>query len=228
MAKPDVDYTTPQEMCEWMIDELEYFTEGEDGVFFSNYTNNESPLTIVTGNNASGKSFVRKILQSMCAMRDAGKIECIHLSQQGRCTSGIPRMFIYGSEDDESTGANTIQSITGAFSTSNKRDSEHFLIFDEPEIGLSDEYAGGMGIRIREFIEEKPDLLFGAVVITHSKYLLKELLPLNPNHMNVSDDATLEDIVNREVVPNPDLEGLKDKARDQYMKILDIQKEITK
>jgi len=220
----DVVFDTISEMFEFM-QEITYFAE--DGAFKFEHTNNDSPLTIVTGDNASGKSFVRKIIQTMCAKRQP-KLECIHLSQAGRCQGGIIRAFVYGSEDDESTGRNTIGTMLTSFKTSHSRDSDHLMIYDEPEIGLSEEYAGGLGIRIKEFIESNPTHLFGAVVITHSSHLLKELLPLNPNHINLSDNRTLDEIAYRKVVPNTNLEGLQERSLETYRKICDIQNEMKK
>ena len=160
----------------------------------------------------------------MCGNRDP-KIECIHLSQQGRCTSGIPRLFIYGSEDEESTGKNTVTTMVTSFKTSEGREEDHFIVYDEPEIGLSDEYSAGVGVRIREFISNKPEKLMGAVVITHNKYLINELLDINPNHLNMSSDLTLEEIVTRDVVPNSDLENLIEKSHEKYMEIVRLLKE---
>ena len=226
MSKREIEFDNAHYMCEWMRDNIEYF--GDEGVFDFNYTNNESPVTIITGDNASGKSFVRKIFQAMCAYKIPKKIECIHLSQEGRCQSGIPSAIIYGTEDGESTGSNTITTMLTTFKTSHSRENDHFIIFDEPEIGLSDEYSAGMGIRIKQFIKEAPDSFFGAVVISHNKDLIKGLLDLNPNHMNMSDDSSLNDIINREIIPNTDLESLKDKSYKQYMKIHKIQQEMKK
>ncbi len=221
MSKPDILFDDMNEMFEWMGTNVSYF--GEDAPFDFNYTNNDSPLTIVTGDNASGKSFIRKMVQSMCSMKQPKKIECIHLSQNGRCTEGVMRSFVYGSEVDESTGRNTVQTLLTSMTTSHNRETPHLIVYDEPEIGLSDEYSAGIGIRLREFINDKPELLFGVVIITHNQHLIKELLEINPDHLNLSNDKTLTDIANREIVPNRDLEGLIEKSRKSYREILDIQ-----
>ena len=49
----DVKFDNTNEMFEWMHENLSYFDEDEP-VFKFNYTNNGSPLTVITGNNASG------------------------------------------------------------------------------------------------------------------------------------------------------------------------------
>lgn len=218
--KTSVNFRTMNSLFRWLTNELTYFDK-KKGVFYYKFFSTNSPLVVVTGDNASGKSFIRRLVQLACRDKD---IECIHLSQQGRCASGIPRLFIYGAEEEESTGYNTVNMLLTSFTTSKSRDSKHILVYDEPDIGLSDEYAAGAGIRLRKFIEKKPKYLKGIVIMSHNKHLLKELLPLNPNHLNLTDDKTLVEVVNRKIIPNKSLEELKKEGLETWRKINKILK----
>lgn len=215
--KVSMDFSTISKLFIWFTDELVYFEK--NGVFNYKFFSTNSPLIIVTGDNASGKSFIRRLVQSACKEKN---IECIHLSQQGRCNSGIPRLFIYGAEDEESTGYNTANMLLMSFQTSKSRNNKHVLVYDEPDIGLSDEYAAGAGIRLRKFIEKKPKYLKGIVIMSHNRHILKELLPLKPNHLNLTDNKTLEEIVNRKIVPNVKLEKLQEQGLETWRKIKKI------
>src|ERR1700753_1086144 len=69
-------------------------------------------LCIITGGNVSGKSLLRKVIHTQYSSR---KIEYISVSQEARCSSsGIERAFIYGSEEDESTGYNSVKTLLAA------------------------------------------------------------------------------------------------------------------
>ncbi len=126
---------------------------------------------ILVGPNASGKSFVRKLLGSAC--KPLG-LELIHLSMQGRCSgeNRIMRMFVYGNEDGDSTGCNTIQTTFGSFRTSRKRDTPHVLFYDEPETGLSPEYTAGLAGLFVEFLSAPPPHLVAAFFVSHRAELL--------------------------------------------------------
>lgn len=221
MIQNNMNFETISDLFKWFVNELTYF-DMERGVFNHTLFSTKSSLVVVTGDCASGKSFIRRLVQIACRKKNT---ECIHLSQQGKCSSGIPRLFIYGSENEESTGYNTVNTLLTSFNTSKNRTVSHVLVYDEPDIGLSDEYAAGVGIRLREFIEKKPEHLKGIVIMSHSRYLLKELLPLNPNHLNLTDNKTLKEITDREITPNMDLEGLRKRGLETQKKINKILKE---
>lgn len=93
-------------------------------------------LLVVTGANASGKSLVRRLFQVFVKKRG---FEVIHLSQEGRDAGGFARVFVYGSEGDEATGVISAKTLVKGFRTSRNRDNEHLMIYDEPEIGMSEE-----------------------------------------------------------------------------------------
>jgi len=199
-----------------LIEELPYFDKEED-CLVANFTEGGNyPVVVLTGENAMGKSFLRRLYQVM--IKSYAKIECIHLSQQGRSSGSFPSAFIYGDESWESTGQITSRTITTCINTSASREDKNAIIWDEPEIGLSDSYAAGAGLKIREFIECNNENLFGVIVISHSKYLIKQLLPLNPHHLRVGDNKSLDSFLNETVEPK-NIEELSVKAVEMFRKI---------
>lgn len=173
------------------------------------------PLIVITGENASGKSLMRRIISMTHQESEA---ECIHLSQQGRSTSGVMRAFIYGSEDDESTGYNSAGCVLKAIQTSHGRNAKHSIFFDEPDIGLSDNYAAAVGIKIREFVLNPPEHLFAVFVVSHRKVLIEQLLSCDPWHLSMGDSPPLSIWLNNPVVPG-DLEKLRELGIERWRRI---------
>ncbi|MFW6220000.1 MAG: hypothetical protein ACOC33_04095 [bacterium] len=210
----DFDYSNLSNLTKSMIDELSYFN---DPIQVKFDVGNEN-LVLITGDNATGKSFVRRLYQSVIKLNNT---ETIHLSQQGRCSSGIPSLLIYGDETHDSTGNNTVNTIFGGINTCKSRNNKHYIIWDEPEIGLSEKYAGGVGVEIKKFVEDLPKLTQGVVIITHSKPLVKQLLPINPSHLRLGNCPNLTEWINKIEEPG-DLNELRERNRQTYKAIQSI------
>lgn len=130
---------------------------------------------IVVGPNASGKSLLRRLITVLCRK---GKVEVIHLSQEGRSSSSCVTALVYGSEFEFATGYNSAGVLLNGFKTSRKREKEHVLLFDEPEIGLGEEAQLGAGEFLREQMDDKPPMLRGLAVMTHSRHIVEALKDL--------------------------------------------------
>ena len=168
---------------------------------------------MITGPNASGKSLIRKILAAR--YRETGT-EYIHTSQEKRSSSsGIQRVFIYGSEEDDSTGYNSVKTVLTAIRTGQGRGKPFGLMLDEPEIGCSEETAAALGLRLARDLETMTHL-HGLYVITHSRELVRQLLPLNPTHWRLEDGLSLTAWAARSVCPVESLEALIDTGRDRW------------
>ena len=215
------DLTNIVTITKSMIEELPYFQADEDCLIANLTEGGEHPLVLITGENATGKSFLRRLYYVL--FKEYRGIECIHLSQQGRSTGGVMRAFVYGDESWESTGYISAGTIEGGVRTCNDREKEHAIIWDEPDIGLSDSYAAGVGVEIRKFVENLPKLTFGVVIITHSKHLIKQLLPLKPHHLRLGDNKSLESFLNERVKPK-DIKKLRDSGIETFRKISAILK----
>ena len=123
------------------------FFQGEDPAIPYLLVPTRSRVTLLLGENASGKSFIRRLVHAVCSKY---KVECIPLSMEGRSASGVPwKSFIYGAEEHHSTGENSVSTVRTAFRTAEKRADPHVLFFDEPDIGLSDSWAAELGQQMR-------------------------------------------------------------------------------
>lgn len=170
-------------------------------------------LCVITGPNVSGKSLLRKVLQGNCGRQ---KIECIHLSQAGRCESGIVRALVYGDEREDSTGKNSVSTFLTAIKTGQKREHPFVIVFDEPEIGCSEELQMAVGLRLARDLDTMPNMV-AAFVISHSRQLVRHLLPLNPTHWRLSEDGmTLQQWTEREILPIDDLDSLNDVCHKRW------------
>ena len=173
-----------------------------------------SKLVIITGDNACGKSFIRKLVQCLCSKEN---LECIHLSQQGRATSGIMRAMIYGSEEDESTGYISAKTINSAINTSRLREKPHSLFFDEPEIGLSENNSAAVGIKLKEFFDNPPANLQFAFVATHCRTLVR-YLGINHWHLRLGGSPDLQNWLEAPIVPG-NLEQLDELSLKKWQQI---------
>lgn len=184
------------------------------------YTPGKSDLLVITGENATGKSFIRRILSAAC---NKTEIEAIPVSMELRTAGGIVSAFVFGSESYEATGDLSGKSVLGAISTSKAREKHHAIIWDEPDIGLSDNYAAGVGLEIKEFIEKAPKKLFFAAVATHRKVLIQQLLSCQPHHLRLgTDNYSLEDVISSPVTPKR-LSQLREDSHGLYQRIQKLQ-----
>lgn len=170
-------------------------------------------VCVITGPNGSGKSLLRKSIHNRYHER---KMHYIHLSQEGRCTSsGLQRVWVYGSEEDESTGYNSVKMLLNMIRSGQQHDRPFGVMLDEPEIGCSEEVQAAIGQRLVRDLPTMPSL-HGLYVITHSREVVQGLLPLNPTHWRLSDDGmTLNEFVTRSVVA-ADLERVIQTGRDNW------------
>jgi len=200
----------------------------ENSPFFSAEPDGEEPIVgtlnltgsrlfVITGENATGKSFLRRVISGRLRKN---KVEAIGLSQEGRSSSGIASACIYGDEQWQSTGANSTHTLLAAFKTAKSREGKHAIIFDEPDIGLSDAYAAGAGIAISDFVRDIPSKTVLVAVMTHRKALVRQLLPANPSfiHLGVGGPASIGEWLDMEVVPKP-ISELPGRSHELFSKI---------
>jgi len=176
-----------------------------------------SRLCLVLGPNASGKSLLRRLVGSTCRAKN---IEHMGISMELRADNLGPRMFVFGSETDQSTGENSTRSVLGGIRTCRGRTEPHVVFWDEPDIGLSDGYARGMGRTLAAFARDIPEHTVAAFVVTHRKALVRELLPVNPHVVFMGDEgaASLDEWLARDEEPQ-DIEGLKDRSLATWQRV---------
>jgi hypothetical protein len=199
-----------------LIKDSYWFTN--ESPFRLHYVETDSKVCIITGQNASGKSFLRKILN---ARHQDDNIEYIHLSQCGRSSSsGLMRAMIYGSEEEDSTGYISVKAIRGAIRTGTARTKPFALMLDEPEIGCSEELALSLSHKL---VNEIPNMLKleTLYINTHSRNIVNPLLALNPGyvHLYSADDElkypTIQSWLEREIEPI-DVDLLYENANKKY------------
>lgn len=199
MGKLGFDFKTARGMLE-QLREMSYLKPNKDGEtpieLHADYARKKSPgahVVVVVGENASGKSFLRRL---MCAvLHDAGH-DLIHLSMEGRFdyngNLGAMRGMLYGDEQHEATGVNSAHLITrGLSNCESRRDTSHGIIWDEPELGLSEGAQMGVGAELAEGLVKTPVPTVAAVLITHSKPLVRRLVEIEPNFVFVGEDPPL-------------------------------------
>ena len=223
---PDFRFKTAKKLLDHVLEGLAYFQpEGKTPPAIPYHrVDGDEPLVVMLGDNASGKSFARRCVQSVAHM---AKVETIHVSMEGRAgpdyTGGI-RTFIYGDESYRSTGENSASTVLGGIRTCRGRDKAHVMFWDEPDLGLSDSWAAGAGVAIRKFAEDPPKHTLAAFVITHSRPLVKQLLDVNPTYIYFGDDEapkSLSDWLKRPIVPK-DIEQLGERSRVRFKRIQKI------
>lgn len=189
----------------------------------------ESRLAIMVGDNAGGKSLMVKFLASLLNQQGT---EPLQVSMRYRTTAGIPRVFMYGDDAEESTGAVSLFAVEGALRTANKREKPCWVMLDEPDTGLSDSYCRALGAYLSQHANKLPGENFEAmVVVTHSKTLVESLLAnathrphfvaVGEHQVGQTPESWLADTSERSV---EDLLGLHKKGMDTWRAINKILK----
>jgi hypothetical protein len=192
---------------------LAYFQDGDPPAIPYIWLPGRTPLVMVVGENAGGKSFFRRIVQEASRKKN---VECMALSMEGRHGYGAWKAFVYGDESWEATGAISASTVEVGIRTCQDRDSPHIIFWDEPDLGLSEGWAAGVGQAICEFMASPPKHTVGAFVVTHSKALAREVLPVRPNYLylgSTKGPPTLKDWVDHRQPPRPIAELNKESHR---------------
>jgi len=168
------------------------------------YIPGESKLCVILGDNATGKSMLRRIIYGRS---NKNNIECMTFSVQGKTKSSGIQSVIYGDEADYSTGRNAASLLLACIRNSkgwSEGGHAHNIIWDEPSLGLSDSWSASAGVSIREFIKDAPLNLGGAFLITHSQPLLIQVRELNPHLIVLEDECnSIGDWLEKPIVIRP-------------------------
>lgn len=139
-------------------------------------------VLVLTGDNASGKSLLFQVLAGW-ARREV-KADPITVSIRERTGSGLSdisglrRAMMFGDESEQSTGATSVDTVATAFRTAAAWAADGktpLVMLDEPDMGLSEGFAGALGEHLAHLTGELPDLAFGVVIVTHSRALVRRL-----------------------------------------------------
>lgn len=174
----------------------------EDRVFQAHLQPGPANVAMIVGPNASGKSVLFQVLAMLARQEKIVPVTVSIRERTGAGTSdmaGMRRMFMFGDESEQSTGATSLKTAMKAFDsvqTYAEEGRRALLLLDEPEQGLSEDYAAAMGTWLGTKAKElvHPNLL-GLVVVSHSRALmrtLREELPQAPSFVSMEAATTLE------------------------------------
>jgi ABC-type Mn2+/Zn2+ transport system ATPase subunit len=187
---------------------------------------NLNEVTILTGDNATGKSVIRKTLWQHIN-------DLLGIEEQKSFISDISMERRTGLHPElggggvllrdcgwTPTSMETYGFIKGIFNSLNK--DKRFIVLDEPEIGASKEVQKAFAKYINNFYEEIHDnnKCYGLLVITHSDEIIKNLKC--DNFLNIQG-LTKEEYLNREI-KDIDLEELEKFSLDLFCGIRDRNK----
>lgn len=156
----------------------------DDCPFPSHIDIQASPVVVVTGANATGKSLAFRHLAAFA--NDEG-MPAITLSIRERTGAGMGGMagmakaMIYGDETEQSTGATSVnvtaRGFKNVFARLEQSPPTHSpLMLDEPEIGLSEGYTVALGEWLAQQVLALPCEAPGLIVVTHSRSLVSGLV----------------------------------------------------
>jgi hypothetical protein len=141
----------------------------------------ESRLWVVAGDNASGKSLVVRAAAS-CAKRHGASPMTLSIRERTGAGDGemnsFRRALMYGEEQEQSTGALSTKMVRKAFHNLEgwvTDGTSGLLVLDEPELGLSEGYAGAMGEYIAVLTQDMSKSVAGVILVSHSSSLLRRL-----------------------------------------------------
>lgn len=184
-------------------------------------------VILMSGDNASGKSFVTKHLNKI-SQKAGYEVCCVSMRQ--RTGDRMFSAMVFGDERRMSTGQCSVQATLKAFRHANESENPCVIILDEPDIGLSAELADAMGRLLVEEIEGASGNLALLVVISHNRDLFRQMqadLEGEPwSTLYVGQGTRFADWLSK---PSPvrstdDLRGLAERSRQLYRAILDVEK----
>lgn len=218
------EITTALSLVERALD-LRFFhpEDGQPAAIPFHFAPGADPLVVVVGPNAGGKSFFRRVLMALCQDQ---KTEAIHISMEGRRRIGERPWLamVYGDELRHSTGVNSINTVLTGVSTCRSREQPHVIIWDEPDLGMSEGAAASVGRVVAEFATAPPPALMASVVITHRKALVAELLAARPHYLHLGTaeaPPSLEEWLAAPPLVRP-LEAIRDEAHARFLRLCQI------
>lgn len=160
---------------------------------------------VLTGENGTGKSLIRKVLHQQLKKSDGEDVEIAALSMDLRAGLGDgsgSRAFI-ADVDWSCTSENSLHNLKGILKA-----TDRFIVLDEPEVGMSDSLQMSIGVWLSEKLQEVITRNKGVLIITHSKPLVRSL---SINHVFINMQGKSEEEWLNETLQLIDLEEYKAK-----------------
>lgn len=151
-------------------------------------------VTILTGSNGKGKSFIRKQVE-LLLRQDGIKSWNVSMDKRAGFDSAGTGYMVFGRDCEWlPTSINSFNQLEG-FATKPKGT---FGIIDEIEVGMSEESQYGIALYINNNLQDFKKNNHGLLIITHSKYLVEHI---DADAFFNMDGLTKEEWLNREVLP---------------------------
>ena len=181
-------------------------------------------VTLLTGDNGSGKSLIRKqmfIRVQECFPKEVTKARLPHVVKSVSMQLRTESRAEFGALSDiahdcawNPTSIETYHLIKRLFNTAEQEDKKCYLIIDEPEIGMSLDSQYSISKYIRKRYEELEDKLYGLMIITHSEMLVREFSDI-AEFKNLDGYDTIEAWMNRQL-KLIDFEALADESHELF------------
>lgn len=187
-------------------------------------------LTILTGSNGNGKSFIRKLMNSKMGEKfpDRNARHLVtEISMQKRTDVNNPLMgsgfgFTFFDNPQYPTSISTYNLIDrllySCVDSENKKDRS-YIIIDEPEIGMADESQLGIALFLKNRMSEILENSLGIMIITHSKFVVRELKG-DADFFYTDYDMTSDEWLERKIIPT-DFEDLRIQSMDLMRRLND-------
>lgn len=214
------------------VAELSPLFNGEDAPFSCVVHAGDPRLLVVAGPNASGKSVFVQILAGW-GRKAPYNWSPVTVSIRERTGAGLSEMagmrrtFMFGDESEQSTGATSVGVALSGFKNiwTEGANKPRLLVLDEPDMGLSEDYAFAMGQLIAAeteaaFPADKP--CSGVVVVTHSRTLVEGIRAwgVNPGFVSMESTMTLDEwLTNRQHRTLEDLKNLSNLGHERQRQV---------
>lgn len=158
-------------------------------------------ITVLTGKNGSGKSMLRKLLSFILAEKlgtdPQHTVASVSMESRTQKKYEFSALSAMGIDDPtnptSSETMHNINSLVNAHTEKNKR----YLVIDEPEIGMGEEMVAALVLKLNKMFETMPEGVYGIMIITHNRYIVKHL---NSEFINL-EGMSREEWLNREIIP---------------------------
>lgn len=132
-------------------------------------------VTILTGDNGTGKSLIRKVLCSSLRNQendDTIKIADISMEKRTGLHAGLGGGGVFLRDVEwVATSDNSLSFLYSLFNSAKDR----YLVLDEPELGMSQDLQKSIGIYLSKRIPETMKENRGMLIITHSREFVRSL-----------------------------------------------------
>ena len=144
-------------------------------------------IYVLTGENGSGKSLIRKAISEwLTKLNNGERVRIADISMERRTglhsDLGGMGVFLRDSSDD-ATSLNSLRFIQQILNSVTDR----FVVLDEPEIGMGLNMQMSIGNYLTKRLPEVLEKNKGILIITHSKELVKQLTSLNVGFLNLQN-----------------------------------------